>query len=308
MCIHYEKSSSFTIDDCGRPVVELMTLKDFSMRCSPAAMQIILDTGASVTTLNKQTADENGYTIIEKEATVLFGFNDRGIITRELKRLGVTNLQSLLSSYTPKELKDYLVKNGITDVGLLYDLRIIPIVVFGGYQIKDVIVSTPTEDNTYISEVLGMNVLGRFHFGLDFEHRRLHLAKNANLNSALNPKYFCGDILYAQDSIQLLGQTTQEVSKNSVSVDLQLDALLFNTQNSQDKTVQQGMCMQIILRYMYITGEIVYNMDKKQYKFSHDMCLGDIETALQTLLRDGYIEQPSDDRYVLTDRGRSAAH
>jgi hypothetical protein len=99
----------------------------------------------------------------------LFGFNDKGIITRELKRLGVTDITGMLSSYTSKDLKMYLVSKGITDIGLMYDLRVIPIMIIAGFQIRDVVVATPTESDTKIDEVLGMNVLGRFHIGLDFE-------------------------------------------------------------------------------------------------------------------------------------------
>jgi hypothetical protein len=179
-------------------MVQLVTLEDFTARKDPGILDIILDTGAYVTTLNYITAKENNYPITEIEYTALFGFNDKGIITRELARRGVKDIERELSARTAKDLKKYLESKGITDVGLMYDLRVIPIVVFAGFQIKDVVVATPTERETKINEVLGMNVLGRFHIGLDFEGGVIHLSENETPQPVFDAKYVCGEVTLAQ--------------------------------------------------------------------------------------------------------------
>jgi hypothetical protein len=128
----------------------------------------------------------------------LFGFNDKGIIKRELAKRGVKDIEGELSARTSKDLKNYLVSKGIPDIGLMYDLRVIPIVVFAGFQIKDVVVATPTESDTNIDEVLGMNVLGRFHIGLDFEGGIIHLSENKTPQPVFDAKYMCGEVSLAQ--------------------------------------------------------------------------------------------------------------
>jgi hypothetical protein len=96
-------------------------------------------------------------------------------------------------------LKKYLESLGIADVGLLYDLRIIPVVIIAGFSVRDVVIATPTERNTNITEVLGMNVLGRFHIGLDFVGGNLYLSENETPPPVYDPKYVCGDIALVQN-------------------------------------------------------------------------------------------------------------
>jgi hypothetical protein len=200
MRVDYQKTGGLTLNASGRPVVQLVTLEDFTARKDPGILRIILDTGAYVTTLNNSTAEENNYPISEKEHMALFGFNDKGIIRRELARRGVKDIEGELSARTSKDLKNYLVSKGITDVGLMYDLRIIPIVVIAGFEIRDVVVATPTEGDTKIDEVLGMNVLGRFHIGLNFEGGVIYLSENKAPQPVYDTRYMCGEVTLAQSS------------------------------------------------------------------------------------------------------------
>ena len=198
MNIKYEKIDSISLDNTGRPIIDVMTIENLSRSKGADILSLLIDTGAGVSTVNKTTADTNKYVIVEKEAIVLFGFNDHGIIMRELKRLRLSdNEMSMAMTLGGMDLKRYIMSKGITDIGLVYDLRRIPTAVFCGYVVNDVIVASPNEDNAKITEILGMNVLGRFHTGLDFANKKIYLTLHDSYKCG-NPKYTCGDITLAQ--------------------------------------------------------------------------------------------------------------
>jgi hypothetical protein len=196
----YPKSYGIEIDKHGRPVVRLTTFDKPHGSGRHDFLNIVVDSGASVTTLKKGTANYNEYKIVKPKAIILFGVNDKGIISSKLSNKGISP-ESIISADIHKDAektKRFLIDNGLPDVGLVYDLRVIPLVVFCGYKIEDMIVATPTEDNTDITEVLGMNVLGRFDFGISLERKLICLSVNTGLYTPPDPMYACGSISLAQ--------------------------------------------------------------------------------------------------------------
>jgi hypothetical protein len=110
---------------------------------------LLLDTGAFITLISKERAEENGYKIYEESGCIISGFSEKGLIC---------------------------------------DLRTIPTVVFCGFRIEDAVVATPHDNGIPITEVLGMNVLENFSFGLDFTKSEIYMAIRKDTISQ-KPKY-----------------------------------------------------------------------------------------------------------------------
>ncbi|MCL1885101.1 MAG: retropepsin-like domain-containing protein [Defluviitaleaceae bacterium] len=117
-------------------------------------LNIILDTGAFMTLLDKDAAISSGYEIIEERGCIISGFSEKGLVC---------------------------------------DLRKIPTLVFAGFKIKDVIIATPHEDDIGAAEVLGMNILENFNFHIDIETEEIYLNKRGAFTSQ-KPRYACGEI------------------------------------------------------------------------------------------------------------------
>jgi len=126
---------------------------------------LLIDTGAFITMMNKKTANRRGYPVIDVKGCAISGFSQQG---------------------------------------LLCDLRKIPVVVFCGYTIKDVIVTTPHYDNVEVSKVLGMNVLENFDFAVSLDNKEVYLNKRKTFVSE-KPKYKSGEIsLFTETSGQIV--------------------------------------------------------------------------------------------------------
>ncbi|MCL2199458.1 MAG: hypothetical protein FWB80_11085 [Defluviitaleaceae bacterium] len=122
---------------------------------------LLLDTGAFLTILNKRAAELNGYEIYKEKACTISGFSEKG---------------------------------------LLCDLRKIPIAFFCNHKIEDVIIATPHE-NIQVTEVLGMNILENFTFGLDFSAKEIFTKIRADFASQ-KPRYKCGAVsILTEDDI-----------------------------------------------------------------------------------------------------------
>ena len=133
---------------------------DYQNRNLPVIQHdLLIDTGAFITILNKANAEERGYPIIDEKGCAISGFSQQG---------------------------------------LLCDVRKIPVIIFCGFTIKDVIIATPHDDNVMVSEVLGMNVLENFDFGLSQTNDELYLNKRASFVSE-KPKYKSGEVSLLAD-------------------------------------------------------------------------------------------------------------
>jgi hypothetical protein len=143
-------------------IAEIQSI-DYKNRQRPVSRHdLLIETGAFITMLNKSTAEENCYPITEAKGSAISGFSQQG---------------------------------------LLCDLRTIPIMLFCGFTIKDVIVATPHCDNVTVSEVLGMNVLENFDIGLEQTNGEIYLNKRASFVSE-KPKYKSGAVsLLAEASL-----------------------------------------------------------------------------------------------------------
>ena len=129
----------YSVDNSRKPVKPLI---------------FMLDTGAFMTTMQKENAIKNGYKIHTPKALIIGGFGGGSV---------------------------------------LCDLRVIPTLLFCGYKIKDAIIATPNADNIAINEVVGMNILENFQFGIDFALSELY----ANIRGkyvSQKPKYQCGEV------------------------------------------------------------------------------------------------------------------
>jgi hypothetical protein len=128
---------------------------DYQNRKMPVNQHSLqIDTGAFITMLNKSSAEERGYPIVDEKGCAISGFSQQG---------------------------------------LLCDVRKIPVVIFCGFTIKDVIIATPHHDNVAVSEVLGMNVLENFDFGLNQDKGEIYLNKRDSFASE-KPKYKSGEV------------------------------------------------------------------------------------------------------------------
>jgi len=149
--VHYPNKGSFVIN--GNKMVISPISIDSSSR--PAKdLDLIIDTGAFITLINRTTAEVNGYKIIEEKSCHISGFSEKG---------------------------------------LLCDLRIIPTMIFCGFEIKDVIIATPADGGVKVSEVLGMNILENFDFGFNLTKKEIYINKRTNFISD-KPRYQSGEV------------------------------------------------------------------------------------------------------------------
>lgn len=118
-----------------------------------------LDTGAFITLINKDRADEHGYKIFQEKSCAISGFSEKGLIC---------------------------------------DLRKIPTAIFGGYKLENVIIATPHDRTIKVAEVLGMNILENFNLHLNFDALQLSVNKRLPFTSQ-KPKYQCGAISKVQE-------------------------------------------------------------------------------------------------------------
>ena len=138
----------------NKMVISLRSV-DYKNKNQPVGQaDLLIDTGAFLTMMSKDTAEENGYPITKPQGCRISGFSQKE---------------------------------------LLCDLRKIPVVIFCGYTIKDVIVATPHHDNVSVSEVLGMNILENFDFGFNLNKREIYLNKRDSFISE-KPKYKSGEV------------------------------------------------------------------------------------------------------------------
>ena len=143
----------------NKAIVEIQSI-DYQNKKRPVNQHdLLIDTGAFINMLNKATAEERGYSITDVKGCAISGFSQNA---------------------------------------LLCDLRIIPAVIFCGYVINDVIVATPHFDNVAVSEVLGMNVLENFDFGLNLTNGEIYICKRASFVSE-KPKYRSGEVNLLSD-------------------------------------------------------------------------------------------------------------
>jgi len=70
--------------------------------------------------------------------------------------------------------------------------------VFCGFLINDVLIATPHDDRVPVAEVLGMNILENFSFGLDFTKEEIYMNMRDYFLSQ-KPKYQCGNISVFQE-------------------------------------------------------------------------------------------------------------
>ena len=135
---------------------------DYQNRKQPITwLDLLIDTGAFITVINKKTADTNGYPITNARGCAISGFSQKN---------------------------------------LLCDLRKIPVMVFCGFTIKDVVIATPHYDNIIVSEVLGMNVLENFTIDLEQTKCEIYLNKRASFVSE-KPRYKSGAISLLTETI-----------------------------------------------------------------------------------------------------------
>jgi len=149
--ISYKNKTSLKIKD-NQAFIDLYSIDNSN---TPAKkLTFLLDTGAFMTTLLKETAIDNGYKIHTPKAFVIGGFGGGSV---------------------------------------LCDLRVIPMLLFCNYKIKDAIIATPNADNIPINEVVGMNILENFQIGVDFALRELYANSRGKFVSQ-KPKYQSGEV------------------------------------------------------------------------------------------------------------------
>jgi len=135
-------------------VIRVSLMTIDSSRIPAKELSLMFDTGAFITLIRKDRAELNGYKILEEKGCIISGFSEKGLIC---------------------------------------DLRKIPSAVFCGHRIDDVIIATPHDDGVLVSEVLGMNILENFMFGMDLDSREIYTKKRATFTS-LKPKYQSGSV------------------------------------------------------------------------------------------------------------------
>jgi len=138
----------------NKMLVELWSV-DGNRRKEPVQrLELLLDTGAFITLISKDTAEEYGFKIKEECGCAISGFSEKS---------------------------------------LMCDLREIPNVVFCGFTISNVIVATPHDDGVKVAEILGMNLLENFDFGFNLTQQKIFLNKRPTFESN-KPKYKVGEI------------------------------------------------------------------------------------------------------------------
>jgi len=122
--------------------------------------QLLFDTGAFITLINKDRAILNRYAVFEEKGCIISGFSEKGLVC---------------------------------------DLRKISTVVFCGFRIDDVLIATPHDDDVRVTEVLGMNILENFIFGVDIASEEIYMSVRPAFVSQ-KPKYKSGHVSLLQDS------------------------------------------------------------------------------------------------------------
>ena len=117
-------------------------------------VELLVDTGAFITLMRKDAAEELGLKIKEERGCIIAGFSEKGLIC---------------------------------------DLREIPTVIFCGFEVNDMIIATPHNDEVKVTEVLGMNLLENFDFGFNLTQEKIYLSKRPPFVSN-KPKYKSGEI------------------------------------------------------------------------------------------------------------------
>ncbi|MCL2170582.1 MAG: retropepsin-like domain-containing protein [Defluviitaleaceae bacterium] len=122
-------------------------------------LELVIDTGAFITVIRKETAERLGLRVVDMRGCLISGFSERGMVC---------------------------------------DLRLIPTMVFCGFRINDVLVATPHDDGINVTEVLGMNILENFSFGMDFGSEEIFAGVRGEFISQ-KPRYKCGEISVFRD-------------------------------------------------------------------------------------------------------------
>ncbi|MCL2169351.1 MAG: retroviral-like aspartic protease family protein [Defluviitaleaceae bacterium] len=122
-------------------------------------LPLIVDTGAFITLINKDTAENHGYKIDNNKTIIITGFSEKGMIC---------------------------------------DLRKIPALVFCGFVIQDVLIATPQSHEVKVPEVLGMNILENFNFAFDMDEHLIYLNKRGEFVSD-KPHYKSGEVVLLEE-------------------------------------------------------------------------------------------------------------
>lgn len=198
--VSYETKGEMTLDNAGRPTVPVIFVQQSGANWhSHSFGNMLVDSGAAVTSLSKEIADDNAYPIIKSGWPVLMGFTDLARVSHDLVKLGKTESEAreYLRSFFGKgnELLTSLKNDfGITGIGIVCDLRRVSFITLNGFTIEDVVVATPHDDNIEITEVLGMNVLEKFSMGMDFDNDSFYLRKRTGCGVFVPDDFKCGDV------------------------------------------------------------------------------------------------------------------
>ena len=198
--INYAVKGNLGFDGSGRPTVPLTLAQVKNGLTNKNRIEdMLIDTGAVLTSLNKKVADINRLPIIKHREPVLMGFNDFGRAIRSLIKRGKSDAEAkaYLGQFVgrSKNLIDSLRNEfDITDIGLVCDLRKVSYAVLYDYVIEDVIIVTPSDDDVIITEVIGMNILEKFRVGFDFENDKIHLDECGGTNSRISHDFACGNV------------------------------------------------------------------------------------------------------------------
>jgi len=198
--INYQARARLSLDNSGRPTIPIT----FAQHENGDEQQyrvgnILLDTGATVTSLNKKVADLKKYPIIKYGQPVVMGFTDLDRAIKALMTCGKSRTEAYeyLRAHRGKNLIESLRNNyGITDIGLVCDLRRVSYAVLHNYIVKDVIVATPSDDGVVVTELIGMNLLEKFNISLDIDGKWLYLSKRSGNDVYVNPDYACGSVSF----------------------------------------------------------------------------------------------------------------
>jgi hypothetical protein len=196
--VDYQAKVRLSLDISGRPTIPItFAQSENDERQQYRVGNILLDTGATVTSLNKKVADLKKYPIIKYSEPVVMGFTDLDRAIKALATCGKSRTEAYeyLKRHRGKNLIESLRNDySITGIGLVCDLRRVSYAVLFKYVVKDVIIATPSEDGIVITELIGMNLLEKFNFGLDVEDKWLYLSKRTSVNAHVNPDYTCGNV------------------------------------------------------------------------------------------------------------------
>ena len=196
--VDYQARVRLSLDNSGRPTMPITFAQSESDESKQYRVgNILLDTGATLTSLNKKVADLKKYPIIKYGEPVVMGFTDLDRAIKALSACGKSRTEAYeyLKRHRGKNLIESLRNDyGITGIGLVCDLRRVSYAVLHKYVVKDVIIATPSDDGIVITELIGMNLLEKFSFGLDVDDKWLYLSKRASGGAYVNPDYACGNV------------------------------------------------------------------------------------------------------------------